>query len=165
MKLFEDNGKTHNKTRDKIVLIVLGIILAYCAFSFVSSTLGLTEYTPIITSQVPTPSMFPTIDQRDVIFVGTYVGFDDVTVGDIIVFDVSGVMVVHRVIDFKDRNLLTKGDYNPEPDTIQITEQMYVGSVIFVLKYGFVLAVLIMGCCLGFYTGYALQKKKHKQKT
>ena len=118
---------------------------------------------PIFTAHVPTPSMFPTIDQGDVIFVDTCIGFNDIVLHDIVVFDTPVEMTVHRVIGFDDGNLITQGDNNSKPDGLPITESMYVGSVIYVLEYGTHWVILAMGYWLGWIAHGTFQKIKCRQ--
>lgn len=150
------------------VSILAMVLLAYPLLAFVSLTfpshlLWLTEYLPIVTAIVPTSSMVPTIDQRDVIFVDTRMEFDDIVLDDIVVFHAPVGIVVHRVIGFDDGDLITQGDNNPNPDVLHITESMHVGSVIYILKGGLYLAVLIIGCSFGWSVFDKWQKVKRRQ--
>ena len=144
---------------------ILISFLAYTSISFTSNFLGLSEYMPIFTAHVPTPSMFPSIDQGDVIFVDTQMEFVDVMLNDIVVFDAPVGMTVHRIIGFGNDTLITQGDNNPNPDGLPVTEQTYVGSVIFVLENGSHYAVLILGCILGLFAHNTWLKVKRKRNT
>ena len=144
---------------------ILIAFLAYTSISFTSNFLGFSEYMPIFTAHVPTPSMFPTIDQGDVIFVDTRMEFVDVMLNDIVVFDAPVGMTVHRIIGFGNDTLITQGDNNPNPDGLPVTEQTYVGSVIFILENGSHYAVLILGCILGLFAHNTWLKVKRKRNT
>ena len=146
-----------------VIVFLTYPLLAFVSLTFPSHLLWLTEYLPIVTAVVPTPSMAPTIDQRDVIFVDTRIEFDDILLDDIVVFYAPVGMVVHRVIGFDDGDLITQGDNNPNPDVLHITESMYVGSVIYIFKGGLYLAVLIIGCGFGWFVFDKWQKVKRKQ--
>ena len=150
----------------RILALTISIaFLAYTSISFTSNFLGFSEHMPIFTAHVPTPSMFPTIDQGDVIFVDTRMEFVDVMLNDIVVFDAPVGMTVHRMIGFGNDTLITQGDNNLNPDRLPVTEQMYVGSVIFVLENGSHYAVLILGCILGLFAHNTWLKVKRKRNT
>lgn len=52
------------------------------------------------------------------VLVVTGVSDEDLEIGDVIVYDIEGqsVPIVHRVIDIKDGEVVTKGDHNPTYD-------------------------------------------------
>jgi signal peptidase len=97
-------------------------------------------------------SMLPEIQVYDVLVIQAHVPFEDVQIGDIIVFDrPSGHdrVIVHRVVSITDddpRTLRTKGDNNvasiPGTD-FPITEKEYIGTVQFKIpQLGYVTQVL-----------------------
>ena len=130
-----------------VVILAMAVILS----GSINDLLEFVAHLPVFTGTVPTPSMFPTIDQGDVIFVDTRIEFDDIMLGDIVVFNAPVGMTAHRVIGFDDGNLITQGDNNPEPDGLPITGSMYVGAVIYILEGGSYYAVLVLGCFLGWF--------------
>ena len=87
---------------------------------------------------VASGSMIPELQVYDVLVVQGHVDFEDIQIGDIIVFDrPSGHdrVIVHRVVSITDddpRTLRTKGDNNvasiPGTD-FPITEKEYIGKV------------------------------------
>ncbi len=101
---------------------------------------------------VASGSMIPELQVYDVLIVQAHVLFEDVQIGDIIVFDrPSGHdrVIVHRVVSITDDNpvtLRTKGDNNvasiPGTD-FPITEREYIGKVEHKIpKIGYVTQVL-----------------------
>ncbi len=101
---------------------------------------------------VASGSMIPELQVYDVLIVQGHVLFEDVQVGDIIVFDrPSGHdrVIVHRVVSITDddpRTLRTKGDNNvasiPGTD-FPITEKEYIGKVEYIVpQIGYVTQVL-----------------------
>ena len=146
------------------MLVIIFVIVALIATqTLVNNLLGFVAHMPVFPTHVPTPSMFPTINQGDVIFVDTWMEFADATLNDIVVFDAPVGMTVHRVIGFGNGTLITQGDNNPDPDRLPVTEQTYIGSVIFVLENGSYYAVLILGCVLGLFARYAWLRVKLKR--
>ena len=106
------------------------------------------------TRRVDGTSMLPTLEGGDLVVIQN-VPISDIHVGDIIVYSglcsTSGLSVVHRVIDIAaGGGLITKGDYNPEPDQYQeqiatgpITQQCLEGKVVFVIPYVELLAYYV----------------------
>jgi len=101
---------------------------------------------------VASGSMIPELQVYDVLIVQGHVSFEDVKVGDIIVFDrPSGHdrVIVHRVVSITDdepKTIRTKGDNNvasiPGTD-FPITEKEYIGKVEYVVpQIGYVTQVL-----------------------
>ncbi len=101
---------------------------------------------------VASGSMIPKLQVYDVLIVQGHVQFEDVQIGDIIVFDrPSGQdrVIVHRVVSITDddpKTLRTKGDNNvasiPGTD-FPITEKEYIGKVEYVIpQIGYVTQVL-----------------------
>ena len=101
---------------------------------------------------VASGSMVPELQVYDVLVVQGHVPFEEIQVGDIIVFDrPSGHdrVIVHRVVSITDddpRTLRTKGDNNvasiPGTD-FPITEKEYIGKVEFQIpQIGYVTQVL-----------------------
>ena len=94
-----------------VVYIVLGFIIAF----FLNIALGAALHTDTPVVAVFSNSMVPTYYKGDLIFVQ---GTDDVSVGDIIVFDAPAYKypIIHRIIDVNGGTLVTKGDNNVNPD-------------------------------------------------
>jgi len=101
---------------------------------------------------VSSGSMYPTLAMYDIIVVTGHAQFNDVTIGDVIVFDRpkdEAKVIVHRVVaEVGDdpKVLRTKGDNNQAsiPGTdFPITEENYLGTVAYVIpQVGFITKIL-----------------------
>jgi signal peptidase len=101
---------------------------------------------------VASGSMIPVLEVYDVLIVQGHEPFEDIEVGDIIVFNRPSDhnrVIVHRVasiIDDEPKTVRTKGDANPAsiPGTdFPITEEEYIGKVIHTLpQVGYVTQLL-----------------------
>ena len=72
---------------------------------------------------VQTGSMEPTISTYSLCLVTTQVDYDDLAVGDIVVYTRSsdGRQIIHRVVEFTDGGAITKGDANHSDDGVSVT--------------------------------------------
>lgn len=124
-----------------IVIVAVGVLVIWMAIQVV---FGTTNPFYVVSSG----SMVPNLLVYDVIVVQGNDPFDEVEVGDIIVFDRptgSDRVIVHRVesiVDDDPYTVRTKGDANqvsiPGTD-FPITEQEYIGTVIYVIpQIGFI---------------------------
>jgi signal peptidase len=101
---------------------------------------------------VSSGSMIPNLNIFDVIVVQGHVSFDQLKIGDIIVFnrpDGHDKVIVHRVAEILNKDPLvirTKGDANPGsiPGTdFPITKNDYIGKVVYVIpQIGYVTRIL-----------------------
>ncbi len=101
---------------------------------------------------VASGSMIPALEVYDVLIVSGHVPFEDIEVGDIIVFNRPSDhnrVIVHRVasiLEDEPRELRTKGDANPAsiPGTdFPITEKEYIGEVAYTLpQVGYITQLL-----------------------
>ena len=101
---------------------------------------------------VSSGSMYPTLAMYDIIVVTGHAQFNDVTIGDVIVFDRpkdEAKVIVHRVVaEVGDdpKVLRTKGDNNQDsiPGTdYPITKENYLGTVAYVIpQVGFITKIL-----------------------
>ena len=97
-------------------------------------------------------SMIPELEVYDVLIVQGHESFEDIGIGDIIVFDRPSDhnrVIVHRVvsiIDDEPKTIRTKGDANPAsiPGTdFPITDKEYIGKVVYTLpQVGYVTQLL-----------------------
>ena len=80
-------------------------------------------------------SMEPNLYAGDIVFVNTNVEFEDVEIGDVIIFQYEDMNVIHRVVDEAmidgERHLKTKGDANALEDGYLTTESNYCGKALF----------------------------------
>jgi signal peptidase I len=111
-----------------IIYLFLGFVIAY----LVNIGLGyaLDTETPVVA--VFSDSMVPTFYRGDMIVV---YGDKDVSVGDIIVFDVSNrkYPIIHRVYNITSDGIKTKGDHNSYADPWTINNDNIYGKA--VLKF------------------------------
>ncbi len=68
-------------------------------------------------------SMEPTIPTYSVCLVTTQVDYDDLSVGDIVVYTrrPDGQQIVHRIVDITDTGAITRGDANQTDDGVSVT--------------------------------------------
>ena len=101
---------------------------------------------------VSSGSMYPELAMYDIIVISGHVSFDDVKIGDIIVFDKPkdhSKVIVHRVVAVVDddpKTLRTKGDNNQQSivgTDYPITNEEYIGKVVHVVpQVGFITKIL-----------------------
>ena len=101
---------------------------------------------------VSSGSMYPELAMYDIIVLSGQISFDDVKIGDIIVFDRPkdhDRVIVHRivaVVDDDPRTLRTKGDNNQTSivgTDYPITKEEYIGKVVHVVpQVGFITKIL-----------------------
>ena len=101
---------------------------------------------------VSSGSMYPQLALYDIIVISGHVSFDDVKIGDIIVFDRPkdhSKVIVHRVVAVVDddpKTLRTKGDNNQNSmvgTDYPITNEEYIGKVVHVVpQVGFITKIL-----------------------
>ena len=168
------NKKSMSKGILKDILIVaIGVIVIWVGLQVVFGTQN-----PFYV--VASGSMIPVLQVYDVLIVQGHVPFEDVEVGDIIVFNrPSGHdrVIVHRVasiIDDEPKTIRTKGDANPAsiPGTdFPITKEEYIGKVAYVIpQVGYVTQLLkppinyvIIVIVIGIMVVKQLTKKKNEK--
>ena len=101
---------------------------------------------------VSSGSMYPELAMHDIIVISGHMLFEDVKIGDIIVFDRPkdhDRVIVHRVVAVVDddpKTLRTKGDNNQRSmvgTDYPITEKEYIGTVVHVIpQIGFITQIL-----------------------
>ena len=101
---------------------------------------------------VSSGSMYPELAMYDIIVISGHTSFEDVRIGDIIVFDRPkdhDKVIVHRVVAVVDddpKTLRTKGDNNQNSivgTDYPITEEEYKGTVVHVIpQVGFITKIL-----------------------
>ena len=128
-----------------LIIVAMGVVIIWIGLQ-----VGFGTPNPFYV--VASGSMIPKLQVYDVLMVSGHVQFEDVQIGDIIVFDrPSGHdrVIVHRVVSITDddpKTLRTKGDNNvasiPGTD-FPITEKEYIGKVEYVVpQIGYVTQVL-----------------------
>ena len=130
-----------------IVIVAVGVAVIWVGLQIVFGTQN-----PFYV--VSSGSMIPVLQVYDVLVVNGNVSFDDIKIGDIIVFNRPNGhdrVIVHRVAAILDdrpesKTIRTKGDANPIsiPGTdYPITKQEYIGKVAYVVpQVGYVTRVL-----------------------
>ncbi|HET7337554.1 MAG TPA: signal peptidase I [Candidatus Nitrosotalea sp.] len=128
-----------------IIIVVVGIAIIWIGLRVAFGTEN-----PFYV--VSSGSMIPNLEIFDVIVVQGHVNFDQLKVGDIIVFnrpDGHDKVIVHRVAEILNKDPLvirTKGDANPGsiPGTdFPITKGDYIGKVVYVIpQIGYVTRIL-----------------------
>jgi len=101
---------------------------------------------------VSSGSMYPELAMHDIIVISGHAPFEDVRIGDIIVFDRPkdhDKVTVHRVVAVVDDDpltLRTKGDSNQNSivgTDYPITEEEYIGTIVYVIpQVGFITKIL-----------------------
>lgn len=129
---------------------------------------------------VASGSMIPVLQVYDVLIVQGHEPFEDIAIGDIIVFNRPSDhnrVIVHRVASILDddpKTIRTKGDANPAsiPGTdFPITEEEYIGKVAYVLpQVGYVTQLLkppinyiIIAIVIGIMVVKQVAKKKNEK--
>ena len=138
-------GKISKGIVKDIIIVVVGVLIIWIGLQIIFGTQN-----PFFV--VSSGSMVPELEVYDVLVVQGNTPFEEIKVGDIIVFDrPSGHdrVIVHRVVAIIDEDpftLRTKGDANPAsiPGTdFPITEEEYIGQVEYVIpQVGYVTRIL-----------------------
>ena len=83
---------------------------------------------PYPMAAVSSNSMWPVLERGDLILVKG-VEKDDIKIDDIVVYRVEDGFVIHRVIELKDKTLITKGDANQNPD-LPVAYEKVIGKTV-----------------------------------
>jgi len=128
-----------------IVIVAVGVLVIWIGLQIAFGT-------PNPFYVVASGSMIPALEVYDVLMVSGHEPFNELEVGDIIVFDRPSDhnrVIVHRVASILDedpRTIRTKGDANPAsiPGTdFPITEEEYIGKVAYTFpQVGYVTQLL-----------------------
>ena len=157
-----------------IVIVGVGVLVIWFGL-----TLAFGTQNPFYV--VASGSMIPELQVYDVLIVQGHEPFEDLEIGDIIVFNRPSDhnrVIVHRVVSIIDDDpitLRTKGDANPAsiPGTdFPITEEEYIGKVVYTLpQVGYVTQLLkppinyvIIAVVIGIMIVKQLTKKKKENK-
>ncbi|MFQ6020671.1 MAG: signal peptidase I [Candidatus Aenigmatarchaeota archaeon] len=111
-----------------IIYIILGFIIAL----LFNAGLGfaLNTDTPVVA--VFSDSMVPTYFKGDMIIVMNYSNYEDVKIGDVIVFSVPDrrYPIIHRIYNITNGVIITKGDHNQYVDPWTTTRNNIHGKAI-----------------------------------
>lgn len=80
-------------------------------------------------------SMAPAFQTGDILLAVPF-PFENLRLGDIIIWESQGQLVAHRIYEISGASMWTKGDNMPAPDEIPVTKESYRGLVIGVLFTG-----------------------------
>lgn len=156
-----------------IIIVAIGVIVIWLALQVAFGTQN-----PFYV--VASGSMVPELLVYDVLIVQGHEPFEDIQIGDIIVFNRPSDhdrVIVHRVasiIDDNPKTIRTKGDANPAsiPGTdFPITEEEYIGKVAYVIpQVGYVTQILkpptnyiIIAIVIGIMVAKQMVKKKKEK--
>lgn len=117
------------------------LLIAVMILAFATCVLGFVTIDKYI---VTSGSMEPTIPTGSVAIVNRNSRFDDVNIGDVIIFEYNDMRIIHRVIEIAmidgQKYLKTKGDANSRDDGFIVTEQNFYGITLCSLeKIGYLL--------------------------
>ncbi len=128
-----------------ILIVVIGVLAIWIGLQVAFGTQN-----PFYV--VASGSMIPVLEVYDVLVVQGYVPFEEIEIGDIIVFNRpsdQNRVIVHRVVSIIDEDpkiIRTQGDANPAsiPGTdFPISEEEYIGKVVYTLpQVGYVTQLL-----------------------
>jgi len=158
-----------------IIIVGVGVLVIWFSLQFAFGTEN-----PFFV--VASGSMIPELQVYDVLIVQGHTPFEDIEMGDIIVFNRPSDhnrVIVHRVISITDddpKTLRTKGDANPAsiPGTdFPITQEEYIGKVEYTIpQVGYVTQFLkppinyvIIVVVIGIMVVKQIAKKKKKKET
>lgn len=125
-----------------VVIVLAGVFLGIQLYSWNASSLG-GDKMPMplgfATSVVLSGSMEPELSVDDMIIV---VSRESYEVGDVVVFQSYGTLIVHRIISIDGETVVTQGDANPTPDA-PIKLKDIKGEVVYSIPYvGLVLSFI-----------------------
>ena len=119
-----------------VLVAILGIILVFCLYSFISMKVLSHKYVNFFSYtvfQIGSNSMAPSITTNDLIIVKLT---DQIKKGDIITYEDNDTFVTHRVVSVNDSGYVAKGDANTSEDQA-ILKQQVIGKVVKILpNYG-----------------------------
>ena len=168
-------GKVSRGVIKDIIIVVVGVLIIWFGLKIVTGTDN-----PFYV--VSSGSMIPVLEVYDVLVVDGKIPFEEIDVGDIIVFNrPSGHdrVIVHRVaaiIDEDPFTVRTKGDANPAsiPGTdFPITEEEYIGKVWHVVpQVGYITRIMqppvnyiIIAIIIGVMVFKQISKSKKEKET
>lgn len=127
----DSNQKIKYKVRNPIAYLPVLIFIVI----FIGFVIGFFEYKPVA---IMSNSMKPVFSRGDMVIIQKIDEKDiqKLTIGDIIEYRLDNHIIVHRIIEKKEKNkkmiFKTKGDNNSAPDTKYVSEEQIIGLVKFV---------------------------------
>lgn len=129
LRLLTRNMLKQFNPKKLIILMIIGLII----FSF---SLGILYYSPY---SILSNSMYPYIEKGDIVIIEKC-DYDTLKIGDIVQYRQIDKIIVHRIVEEiysenGERYFVTKGDNNDFEDEIKVNENIFLGKVIFKIKY------------------------------
>ena len=113
-----------NKIADRCIDMILVTIILSVISIYIAQFYGIHPYI------VKSGSMEPSILTGSLCMVDTRYDYKDVSVGDVIAFELGNTMITHRVIEITHDGFITQGDNNDLSDGLTTTETNYIGKTI-----------------------------------
>ncbi|MDD3452972.1 MAG: signal peptidase I [Bacilli bacterium] len=119
------------KTKFTIFILFITLITFF--------TSGFYPVKPVV---ILTGSMAPAINRGDVV-IYSKINYNDIEIGDVIVYNLNKIKVIHRVIDIQttskyEKILITKGDNNSSRDNLSVKQNQVLGKLIGIIpKMGY----------------------------
>lgn len=140
----------------RILLVILGIILGLNIYLLNAKYIGGNEMPMafgIGTAVVQSGSMEPAYYKGDLLFVKEK---KDYAVGDVVVYQTEGMMVVHRIMEINGNTVITKGDANNTYD--EAFDSKYIKGYVAagIPKFGYVIDFLKKPAVLILIIAFAL---------
>lgn len=107
-----------------LIHVTAGAVLTAVATLIIVTSMG---YRPYV---VLSGSMEPEIKTGSVCLIDTRHDYNALEVGDIIAFANGRISVTHRIYEFRNELIRTKGDANDSPDQYFIGEENYLGCYV-----------------------------------
>jgi len=142
-----------------IIIIFLLIIAIYSIFQVHVNKRKKEELFDYTMFLVNTGSMQDTININDIIIVKKT---KDVKEKDIVAFEQDENLIVHRIIEINQEEIITKGDANNQEDEPIKSEQI-IGKVVKVISIKFVIQVIITIIIFDIILGFIKKSTDKKQ--
>ena len=122
-----------------IIIIFLIAIFIYYNFQVHIKKIDKNEVFKVTLFIVKTGSMNPTININDIIIVERT---KELANSDIIAFKQEGNLIVHRIVEKNENEIITKGDFNNQEDE-SIQYEQVIGKVVQVIPFGLVIFIIM----------------------
>ena len=122
------------KLLKKIINVILTLIIVIAIIIILLLLIGIKSYVAL------SGSMEPAIETGSLCFVNIKTKYEDIKEQDVIAYKMDDdIVVIHRVVEVNDKQLITKGDVNDYVDSIVVTKDNYIGKNIFnIPKIGYI---------------------------
>ena len=129
-KLYEKNNVFLRAEQAGVAFVLgriafFGILVVLVGFS-----IGAFRVSPIV---IATNSMYPAIERGDIV-IRDELDIEKAKIGDVIVYDLNGASIIHRIIQINKTSegtfFVTKGDNNASPDALYVEESQIHGKIV-----------------------------------